>query len=206
MLYAGTEIATFTSVLMGVIWYFLEDGDMMKIFASCGALLQWTNLVFRIRCFSTTGPFIRITIVTILECKMFMFLFCIYLIGFGQASAHTAASRVGGGGGGWRGGGVGGAGGEAWVARRGRGPRQQRRNPGRWRVAVRISSSVAGFLHVIRWWGAAGTSHGFRLSGVCGGGCGCPVGRAGGLWTQSGASCELCVGLGLPRNATTCCV
>merc|ERR1719506_297923 len=76
---------TFSAVLAGSICFFLKLGGPMRIWSSVGALLQWVNLVFRIRCFSTTGPFIRITIVTVYECRWLMMLLMIYWIGFAQS-------------------------------------------------------------------------------------------------------------------------
>jgi len=72
-------------VLVGIALYFMHMDDEMKIASSVAALLQWTNLVFRVRCFSTTGPFIRITVASVLDCGPFMLLTGFYLVGFGQA-------------------------------------------------------------------------------------------------------------------------
>lgn len=55
------------------------------------ALLQWTNFVFRIRCFASTGPFIRMTVVSVRDTAMFLVLFCVAWIAFAQVKAKAKA-------------------------------------------------------------------------------------------------------------------
>ena len=50
----------------------------------CGELPQ-VNFVWRIRCFETTGPFIRMAIVCVADCAMFLLLLFVYVIAFAQA-------------------------------------------------------------------------------------------------------------------------